>query len=248
MGAGVNLSGRVMLVTGGAHRVGKAIALALAAEGAQVAFTYYSSQEAARQTAGEIEALGVQALALPCDQSDPAQIPATVQAVLERFGRLDGLVNSAAIMSEKPFLEVTLQDWDATLAVNTRGPFFFTQAAAKVMLAGEGGAIVNILDESALSPTRYFVHHSASKAALWMLTRSTALALAPAIRVNAVLPGPVLIPQGWSEERWQRLAATTPLKRLGTPADVARAVAFLMKEDFITGQVIVVDGGRTLTG
>jgi len=116
----------------------------------------------------------------------------------------------------------------------------------QAMLAQAGGAIVNILDESALIPTRYYVHHSASKAALWMLTRSTALALAPTIRVNAVLPGPVLIPQGWDTIRWQRLADTTPLKRLGDPADVARAVLFLMKEDFITGQVIIVDGGRTL--
>jgi pteridine reductase len=247
----MNLAGRVMLVTGGAHRVGKAICLALAGEGAHVAFTYHTSHDAALLTAGEIASdeiarLRVQALALPCDQSDPAQIAPVVQAVLDRFGRLDGLVNSASSMPEKPFLEVTPQDWDATLAVNTRGPFFFTQAAAKVMLAQAGGAIVNILDESALSPTRYYVHHSASKAALWMLTRSTALALAPTIRVNAVLPGPVLIPQGWDTIRWQRLADATPLKRLGDPADVARAVVFLMKEDFITGQVIIVDGGRTL--
>ena len=242
----MNLMDSVILVTGGAHRVGKAIAAALAGAHAHVAFTYNTSEEAARRTAGELDALGSPVLALRCDQSDPEQITRTVQAVLDHFGRLDGLVNSASVMPEVPFLEITPQDWDATLAINTRGPFFFTQAAASWMLAHEGGAVVNILDESAVSPTRHFIHHSASKAALWMLTRSTALALAPKIRVNAILPGPVLIPQGWEEDRWQRLASSTPLKRLGSPEDVARAVVFLMQEDYITGQMIVVDGGRTL--
>ena len=114
------------------------------------------------------------------------------------------------------------------------------------MLAGEGGSIINLLDESAAVPTRYFVHHSASKAALRMLTFSTALSLAPKIRVNAVLPGPVLMPEDGDVEKWLRLEKATPLKRLGTPDDVARAVIFLMTEEFITGQVIIVDGGRTI--
>lgn len=244
----MNLSGSIVLVTGGAHRVGKAIVMALAGEGARIAFTYQSSGEAARQTVGELEALGIPALALHCDQADAEQVEAAVQAVLAHFGRLDGLVNSASIMPEVPFLDTTPQDWDAALGINARGPFFFTQAAARWMLAHTGGAVVNIIDESAVSPTRHFVLHSASKAALWMLTRSTALALAPRVRVNAVLPGPVLIPQGWDAGRWQRLAESTPLKRLGTPEDVARAVIYLLKEDFITGQMIVVDGGRTIAG
>jgi pteridine reductase len=244
----MDLVDSVIIVTGGAHRVGKAIALALAGEKAWIAFTYNASEEAALQMAKELEAFGSPALALRCDQSDPEQVARTVQSVLDRFGRLDGLVNSASIMPEVPFLEATPQDWDTTLAVNTRGPFFFSQAAGRWLLQHNGGAIVNIIDESAVSPTRHFVIHSASKAALWMLTRSTALALAPQVRVNAVLPGPVLIPQGWDEARWQRLAESTPLKRLGSPEDVARAVVYLMKEDYITGQMIVVDGGRTLIG
>ena len=244
----MQLNNAVVLVTGGAHRVGKAICLALAGEKAQVAFTYRASGEAARQTRQELEALGVQALALPCDQSDPTQVEPAIQRVLEQFGRLDGLVNSASIMHEAPFLETTVQDWDATINTNLRGPFLFTQSAARWMLAHGGGAIVNIIDESAVRPTRHFIHHSASKAGLWMLTRSTALALAPSVRVNAVLPGPVLIPQGWEESRWLRLTDSTPLQRLGTPEDASRAVIYLLKEDFITGQVIVVDGGRTLRG
>ncbi len=240
------LAGRVILITGGAHRVGKAIVMALAAEGARVAFTVHTAQAEAAQTVAELQALGAQALAIPCDQSELTQIHSAVQGVVDHFGRLDGLVNSAAIMQEIPFLDVTPEQWDATSHVNTRAPFFFMQAAARVMLAQEGGAIINILDESATTPTRFYVHHSASKAALRMLTLSAALALAPKVRVNAVLPGPVLIPEDWEEARWERLAKNTPLKRVGTPEDVARAVIYLMKEDFITGQVLVVDGGRTL--
>jgi pteridine reductase len=241
-----SLAGKVILVTGGAHRVGKSIALALAAEGASVAITYRFSQQDALQTVNELKALGVQAVAFYCDQTDVSQVQNTVMDVHTFFGRLDGLVNNAAIMQEIPFLEITPEDWANTMDTNARGPFFFIQAASKFMLAGEGGAIVNILDESAQVPTRYYIHHSASKAALRMLTLSTALELAPSIRVNAVLPGPVLMSDQGDEERWKRLEKNTPLKRLGSPEDVARAVTYLMKEEFITGQVLVVDGGRTI--
>ncbi len=241
-----SLKGKVILVTGGAHRVGRSIALALAQEGASVAITYHTSQKDALQTVEELKALGVQAVAFFCDQTDISQVQKTVTDVHTFFGRLDGLVNNAAIMQEIPFLEITPEDWAQTMDTNARAPFFFTQVAGRLMLAGEGGAIVNILDESAQVPTRYYIHHSAAKAALRMLTLSTALALAPSIRVNAVLPGPVLMPEGGDEERWKRLEKNTPLKRLGSPDDVARAVVYLMKEEFITGQVLVVDGGRTI--
>ncbi len=242
----MELSGSIILVTGGAHRVGKAICLALARQGAHIAFTYNSSEEAALQTAHEIESLGVKVLALRCNQVDLTQIHSVVSTIIQHFGSISGLVNSAGIMQEVQFFEVTEKDWDLTLDINTRGPFFFTQIVGKWMMENAGGVIVNIIDESAVAPNSDYVHHGISKAGLWMMTRSTALALAPKVRVNAVLPGPVLIPQGWSEERWQELAETTPLKKLGKPEDVANAVVFLMKEDFITGQVIVVDGGKTL--
>lgn len=241
-----SLKGKVILVTGGVHRVGRSIALALAQEGASVAITYHTSQKDALQTVEELKALGVQAVAFFCDQTDISQVQKTVTDVHTFFGRLDGLVNNAAIMQEIPFLEITPEDWAQTMDTNARAPFFFTQAAGRLMLAGEGGVIVNILDESAQVPTRYYIHHSAAKAALRMLTLSTALELAPNIRVNAVLPGPVLMPEGGDEERWKRLEKHTPLKRLGSPDDVARAVVYLMKEEFITGQVLVVDGGRTI--
>ncbi len=240
------LSGKVVLITGGAHRVGKSIALALAREGADIAITYHSSGTEAQRTIDEIGALGVKAASFKCDQAEVRQIKATVQAVVERFERLDGLVNSASIMQEIPFMEITQENWDAAFDVNARGPFFFSQAAAAVMQAGTGGSIVNVLDESAVVPTKYFTHHSSSKAALRMLTLSTALALAPTMRVNAVLPGPVLMPEGYDPEKWQRLEKGIPLKRFGTPEDVARAVLFLMTEDYITGQILTIDGGRTI--
>lgn len=242
----MNLQDSVILVTGGAHRVGKAIALALAGEKAKIAFTYSSSEAVAKCTLAELMALGVDALAVHCDQSIQEQIDRTVQATLDHFGRLDGLINSASIMQDKSFMDTTPEDWDAALTINTRGPFFFTQAVARVMLERSGGSIVNILDESAFAPSRGCIQHGVSKTGLWMITRSCALVLAPKIRVNAVMPGAVLIPQGWDEERWQRLARRIPLQKLGTAEDVARAVIFLMKEDYVTGQVIGVDGGSSL--
>jgi NAD(P)-dependent dehydrogenase (short-subunit alcohol dehydrogenase family) len=244
----MSLNNRVMLVTGGAHRVGKAIAVALASEGARVGFTYNSSEESAKKTRDELDRLTPGAWMMRCDQSDPGQIEATMQAALANYGRLDGLVNSASIMQEKTFFEIGVEDWDLTLNINARGPFFFTQLAGKWMLEHGGGAIVNIIDESAVGPTSGYIHHGASKSALWMLTRSSALILAPSIRVNAVLPGAVLKPPNWEEERWQSLKRNIPLKKLGTAEDVARAVVYLMEEEFITGQMIVVDGGSTLRG
>lgn len=241
-----SLTDKVILVTGGAHRVGRAIVLALAHEGAHVAFTYLSSKEDAMKTVEAASALGVNAAAYACDQTDPAQISAVVEQIYNEFGRLDGLVNNASIMPETPFLNVTLEEWDNTFNTNLRGPFLFAQAAARIMQSSDGGVVINLLDESAQVPTKYYMTHGASKAALRILTLSMALELAPAIRVNAVLPGPVLMPADADEERWKRLEKKIPLKRQGSPEDVARAVVYLMKEDYITGHILVVDGGRTI--
>lgn len=242
----MQLQGSCIIVTGGAHRVGKAICLALASEGANIAFTYNTSKEAAQETSQEIQALGVRCLSIFCDQTRPDQIEQVVNHVIGEWGQLDGLVNSASIWQEKPLLEITPLDWDMTMNVNARGPFFFIHWAAKWMTDHKGGSIVNIIDESALKPSVNYIHHGVSKTALWMLTRSCALALAPTIRVNAVLPGAVLKPPDWEEERWQELAKRIPLRKVGDAEDVAHAVVYLMKEDYITGQSIVVDGGSTL--
>lgn len=242
---------RVALVTGGAHRVGRSIALALAREGAHVAITYHASADEAQQTIAEIEACGVGGLAVQCDQSDATQVAAVFDAIQARWGRLNILVNSAAIMQQKPFLDITPQDWDATLGINLTGPFLFSQHAGRMMLArsstaDETSVIINIADEAGLTPWTRYVHHSISKAGVIMLTRAAALALAPKVRVNAIAPGPVLKPEGWTGERWETLRPSTPLDRLGSPQDVVEAVLYLIRAEFVTGHVLVVDGGRTL--
>ena len=242
----MDIRDRVALVTGGAHRVGRSIALALAREGAHVAITYHTSADAAQQTVAEIEVCGVGGLAVRCDQSDPVQVAAVFDAVQAQWGRLNILVNSAAIMQQKPFLDITPQDWDATLGINLTGPFLFSQHTGRMMLAQGGGVIINIADEAGLTPWARYVHHSVSKAGVIMLTRAAALALAPEVRVNAIAPGPVLKPEGWTDERWETLRSSTPLDRLGSPQDVVEAVLYLIRAEFVTGHVLVVDGGRTV--
>ena len=243
----MEIRNRVALVTGGAHRVGKSIALALAAAGAHTVITYLHAVDEAASTRREIEAHGVQALALQLDQREPAQIAALLGAVRERFSRLDILVNSAAIMERKPIFDITPDDWDRTLDTNLRGPFFMAQAAARLMLEKKSaGCIVNIADLAALRPWPSYVAHSVSKAGLVGLTRALAVALAPSIRVNAIAPGAVLKPPGWSDERWSQLSRSAPLGRSGAPNDVAQAVLYLTRSEFITGQLLVLDGGREL--
>ncbi|HEY4688566.1 MAG TPA: SDR family oxidoreductase [Anaerolineae bacterium] len=244
---------RVALVTGGAHRVGKSIALALAGAGAHTIITYLSAVGEATRTLREIEALGVQALSMRLDQRDPAQIEALFGRVRERFGRLDILVNSAAIMERKPVFDITPDDWDRVLDTNLRGPFFVAQAAARLMIESHSaeanrtpGCIVNIADLAALHPWPSYLAHTVSKAGLVALTKALALALAPSIRVNAIAPGAVLKPAGWSDARWEQLAQNVPLNRTGTPDDVAQAVLYLVRSEFVTGQLLVLDGGREL--
>ena len=251
------INGKIALVTGGAHRVGKSIALALAAEGAHIVISYHHAAAEAAQTAREIEAFGVQALAVKADQRDTAHIDALFALLRDRFGRLDILVNSAAIMERKPVFDITPDDWDRTLDTNLRGPFFIAQAAARMMLSAHPersaakskdavGCIVNIADASALRPWPSYLAHTVSKSGLVALTKALAVALAPSIRVNAIAPGAVLKPPEWSDEQWLKLAERIPLGRPGTPDDVAQAVLYLIRGDFITGQVLVLDGGRDL--
>jgi len=235
------------MVTGGAHRVGKAITLALAKSGAsQVVFTYNASEIAAEETAVEIRASGAEVLAIRCDQGDVSQIEQTIEMIRNKFGRLDVLVNSASVFIEGEFMDVTPEAWNQVMNINARGPFFFMQKAAPLMLETGGGVVVNIIDGSAIKPSILRIHHGASKSALWNITRSGALALAPKIRVNAVLPGAVLKPPDYTEETWEGLKDDIPLGKLGSANDVCQAVEYLIKADFVTGQMIVVDGGETV--
>ena len=183
---------------------------------------------------------------MPCDQRDPGAIDRLFERLRQEVDRLDILVNSAAIMERKPALEITLEDWSRVMDTNLRGPFFMTQRAAQWMLAAGGGVIVNIADLSALHPWPSYLTHTISKSGLVAMTQAWALALAPSIRVNAIAPGLVLKPEGWSDEHWARLIAALPLQRGGTAEEVAEAVLYCARSDFMTGQTIVIDGGRSL--
>jgi len=239
----VELDGRVALVTGAGTRVGRVIALALGRAGMRVGVHYSTSEKGARQTADEIVAGGSQARTLPGDLTDPATGPRLIEHTHKVFGSLDVLINSAAVMLRTPVGEVLVEDWDAMFALNLRAPFFLSQAAARVM-EKHGGAIVNIADLAAFETWRGYVPHAITKAGVVQMTRSLAHALAPKIRVNAVAPGPVLLPEGWTQEQADKLISTTPLGRLGSPEDVAQAVLYLLNADYVTGETIIVDGGR----
>ena len=242
----MELNNSVVLITGAAVRVGRAIALALADRGADIAFTYLDDSEPWSQTLAEIKAKGVRTMALPLDVRGPDQPRARVEQVVEAFGRIDILINNASVWLAKPFLEISLEQWDTALAVNLTGPFLCSQAVATHMLQQKAGLIVNITDLSAFQTWVNYAHHSASKAALVALTRVMAAELAPHIRVNAIAPGTVLLPDDATDDKRQWAIENSLLRRVGRPEDVARTVIFLAESDFATGAVYFMDGGRAL--
>lgn len=242
------LEGQVALVTGSARRLGKEIALELARAGSDILIHYGSTaKEIVAETLNEMKQNHVRAEAKQADLSKNEEIGGLVQRAVERWGRLDILVNSAAIFQKRSFMEVTQRDWERTLAINLSAPFFLTQAAARIMKQNGRGTIINLGDYGSLQPWPLYAHHGISKAALIMLTRTTALSLAPEIRVNAVIPGPVLRPEDMSEEAWSRISQKAPLAWGGDAQSVAKAVRFLASHTAITGAVLPVDGGHTLT-
>ena len=240
----MNPTGKTALITGGAHRVGKAITLALARAGANVVVNYHSSAQAAEETAAEVRALGVQALPIQADIADVAQVEAMVGLAEEQLGGVDILVNSASLYWETPFPTDNHDGWRRVTGIGVDGPYFCANAVAPGMLAKGEGAIVNITDLSAFEPWPNFIAHSVSKAAIMALTRQLALELAPTVRVNAVAPGPVLPPSDYSPERIARTADKTLLGRWGTPQDVAEAVLYFVQADYVTGNILFIDGGE----
>lgn len=234
----------VVLVTGAGQRVGRAIALHLAEHGYDVALHFHHSETGARDAAVACAAFGGRAECFGADLIDPAHAEALVRRVVASLGHLDALVNSAAIMKVTPLDTVSPAEWDDVFAVNVRAPFFLSLAAARVM--PDGGAIVNIADHLAEESWPGLVPHGISKAAVVAMTRQLAVQFAPRVRVNAVSPGAVLPPDGWPAEARERFIRATPLGRLGTPEDVAGAIAYLLAAPYVTGHVLVVDGGRRL--
>jgi pteridine reductase len=249
----MQLQDKVAVVTGGAHRVGKSIALALAQAGAHLVVHYGGSEQAAAQTVQEIEALGVRAIPIQADLRDLNQIDALFSAIETAFGRLDVFVNSAASFLKKPFDETTLDDWQRVMQTNLLAPFLCTQRAARLMRRTDRpdpALIVNIADLSGIFPWRGYALHGLSKAGIIHLTRVSAYELGPDVRVNAIAPGAILPPPNVDPagEFWQHMGERLPLRRTGHPDQVAQTVVFLAQNDFITGAVIPVDGGEHLIG
>jgi pteridine reductase len=238
------LENRVALVTGSAKRLGRAVALRLAREGADVVIHYHSSQAEARETLSDVEKLGRRAVALAANLGSVSEIQRLFQQTSDRFGRLDILVNNAANFLPTEFASTSEKLWNESLDTNLKAPFFCAQAAAP-LLKQSRGVIINFADIGGLLPWPRYIPHCVSKAGVIMLTKCLAKELAPEVRVNAIAPGTITMsgdPSEWEADFIRR----APLQRAGTTEDVADAVSFLVQSSFITGQVLVVDGGRTL--
>ena len=241
----MELAGAVVIVTGGAVRLGKAMALGVAGAGARVVVHYGHSAEAARRTVAEIKSLGGEALAVRADFLDAGAAGAVVGQAAERFGRVDALVNSASIYEPADVAGTTESLWDRHFAINLKAPFFLCQAFA-AQLGERRGHIVNIADWRGTRPTASRVAYTLTKAGLIAMTQSLAQALAPNVQVNAIAPGVILPPPGEGDEYVQRLLPSIPLRRSGSPADVVEALLYLLRSDFVSGEVLYVTGGQHL--
>lgn len=242
---------KVVFVTGSARRVGRAIALTFAEKGANVVIHHSSprSAEAAQSTAEEARAYGVEAFITSGNQGNKSDVDTMFEAVRQHYGKLDVMVNSAAIFKRNDLLDISEEEWDQVMSINLKGPFMLTQAAARLMMENEGGVITNISDNSGLHPWASRPHHSISKAGVIMLTQVSALSLASHnIRVNCVVPGPVLVPAGDDESVLDAIAEALPVGHIGNPKNIAEACVFLALNDFATGTILRVDGGEGLVG
>jgi NAD(P)-dependent dehydrogenase (short-subunit alcohol dehydrogenase family) len=234
------------LVTGGARRIGRAIALALSAAGADVAITYRTSADDAVETVDAIEQLGRRGFAVECNVRSESSVRDAVAAAVARHGRLDVLVNNAGVYESAPLDQISIAQWDAIFETNTRGPFLVAREALPHLLAARG-RIINIGSLGGIRPWAAHAHYCASKAALHMLTQAMARAWAPEVAVNCVAPGWIEMEEEKGSTEADRFAGKTPLERNGTSDDVARAVLYLATNaSFITGQILTVDGGLGL--
>lgn len=237
---------RVALVTGGGVRIGRALALALAEDGFAAAIHYHRSRAPAEATAAAIRAKGGEAIALGADLSDEDDVRSLPAQVERAFGPIGVLVNNAAVFGDDTVATVSRESWERHLAVNLRAPFVLIQEMAARLPPEAGGVVVNMLDERVWSLTPYFVSYTLSKAALWTLTQTMALALAPRIRVNGIGPGPTLASPRQSAEQFLRQRAQMPLGRGTSPQEIAAAMRFIISSPALTGQMIALDGGQHL--
>jgi len=240
------LAGKTVLITGGAKRLGKASALALARAGAEVAITFNHSAREAQQAVIALAGLGVRAFALPCDVTSEKSVNAMIKEAVKELGSIDILINNAANYETTEFEKISVARWDAIFASNTRGPFLVTREALKHLRARRG-RVINMGSLGGLVPWPTHAHYCSSKAALHMLTRVMAKALAPEIAVNAVAPGMIDLGEKAAKPFMRKMARVTPMKRNGTGEEVAAAVHFFATvPHFVTGQILAVDGGLGL--
>jgi len=240
------LAGKTVLITGGARRLGRATALAMAGAGADVAITFLHSAREAQHTVIDVSSFGVRAVALHCDVTEEKSVRAAIKETAKELGGLDILVNNAANYETAEFEKLTLRQWDAIFASNTRGPFLVSREALK-LLRQRRGKIINMGSLGGLRPWADHAHYCSSKAAVHMLTKVMAKALAPAIAVNCVAPGMIDLGEKAAAGFMRRMAKATPMRRNGTGDEIAAAVVFFATAPhFITGQIMVVDGGLGL--
>jgi pteridine reductase len=240
----MNPRGKRALVTGGGARLGQAISLGLARAGAHVAVHYHRSAKPAEDTVAQARALGVEALAVQADLREPETAPGLLSTVQERLGPVDILVHAASPFVATPLTELTLPTWRAIVGVVAESFWLLVQGLSPGMAERGQGAVVAILDRGAFDPWPNYLAHSTAKSALWALVRSLAVGLAPEVRVNAVVPGPVLPPPGFTEGQKAQYAQATLLGRWGRPQDVVDAVLFLVHAPYVTGEALFIDGGE----
>lgn len=240
------LAGQVAVVTGGAVRVGRAISRALGEAQSRLVIHYHSSRDEAMDLVHDLEQAGGEAIAVCADLTKPAQVRRLRDQTLRHFGQVDLLVNNAAIMVRTPFLEITADEWDRLLNTNLKSVFLACRLFGEAMWQRGRGSIVNIADVSALRPWPNYIPYCVSKAGVVALTQGLAHELAPRVRVNAIAPGVVVWSDQFTPAQRRRRLAQVPLRRIGRPEDVARAVLFLAESEYVTGAVLPVDGGRHL--
>jgi pteridine reductase len=242
----MDLKNKVAIVTGAGQRIGRTIALELAARGATVAIHYRSSHAGADAVVAEIAAKGGKAQAFHADLEHVAEIEQMVASILNSFGRIDILVNSASVFAPTPLETLTERDWDTNLDTNLKAPFFLSKFAAAAMRQQGAGKIVNLGDWAGIRPYKDYLPYSVSKAGLIGMTKALAKELAPEVQVNCIALGMVMPPEDYTREEVERLVNRTLTKKMGTPEDIARAVIFLCETDFATGTVLTLEGGRLL--
>ena len=241
----MDLNGKVAVITGAAVRIGRSMALSLSEAGVDICIHYRSSKQAAEQTCAEIRERGRKSFAVSADLSDSRQAAESIMdAAIAEFGRVDILINSASVFEDKNLLTSSEDDWDSHLDINLKAPYFLCQMFAKALQSDQAGHIINLVDWRAQRAGTGHLPYRISKAGLVALTECLALELAPEIQVNAIAPGAILPPPGEDASYLEKRAEQIPLKRAGSPKDICDALLYLLRSDFVTGEVLSVSGGE----